>query len=96
MKSLIFLLPLLQLAAAEWELLWSDEFDGDTLDESAWTAREGFLGFNSEFQTYTPDNIEVKDGKLHITAQRDVGAQVGYTSGRLNSLDKVQVKYGTI
>ena len=88
----------------EWELLWSDEFDNN-LDASAagpneayWNIREGFLGLNSEFQTYTsnPDNVRVQDGMLHLTAIRDNHAQVGYTSGRVNTKDKVLIQYATV
>lgn len=28
----------------EWTLAWSDEFDGDTLDESKWNYRLDFWG----------------------------------------------------
>ncbi|CAB9503836.1 Beta-glucan synthesis-associated protein (SKN1) [Seminavis robusta] len=82
----------------EWQLLWSEEFDGDSLDDTFWNIRTGFLGFNSEFQTYTdhPENIRVQDGKLHISAVRDSSAQVGYTSGRVNTMDKMQLKFATV
>ena len=87
----------------EWELLWSDEFDSATTTVTApnndnWNIREGFLGLNSEFQTYTssPDNVNVQDGKLHLTAIRDSNAQVGYTSGRVNTKDKMLIKYATV
>jgi len=97
--------PTSALPNDEWQLLWSDEFDDNNNNErsrpsdSFWNTRVGFLGFNGEFQTYTDsleNNVYVEDGKLHLAAQRDSTAQVGYTSGRINTLDKVRVQYATI
>jgi Glycosyl hydrolases family 16 len=84
--------------ADEWQLLWSEEFDNDGLDSTFWNHEVGLLGFNAEFQTYTdsPDNVRVEDGKLHVSAVRDGSAQVGYTSGRINTMNKVQIKYATV
>ncbi|UKI37470.1 MAG: hypothetical protein L6V93_04875 [Clostridiales bacterium] len=48
-----------------WTLVWSDEFDGDKLDESKWNYRLYFWGKKSP--TFTKEGVEV-DGKsnLHI------------------------------
>ena len=55
------------------DLVWSDEFDGDTLDMTKWNYdwakgdQYGNGGWgNGEFQYYHPDNVSVKDGKLII------------------------------
>lgn len=48
-----------------WKLVWSDEFDGDTLDESKWNFRRYFWGKKSP--TFTDEGVEVKDGSLHIS-----------------------------
>jgi len=55
--------------AQNWNLEWSDEFDGPEIDFSKWeheVAAGG--GGNGEFQTYTPDsaNSYIQDGKLFI------------------------------
>ncbi|NRA28729.1 MAG: glycoside hydrolase family 16 protein [Parvularculaceae bacterium] len=54
-----------------WSLVWSDEFDGDSLDETKWTAEEAcWGGGNNERQCYTQreDNVEVVNGLLRLVA----------------------------
>ena len=64
----------------EWQLVWSDEFDGDTLDSSKWNFQIGdgkayvMAGWgNNEDQYYTdsPDNVRVEAGNLIISALAD-------------------------
>ena len=54
-----------------WKLVWHDEFDGDTLDESKWGFRRNFWG--KPFETFTNEGV-VLDGnsnlKLYLT-ERD-------------------------
>ena len=57
-----------------WELVWSDEFDGNAIDPAHWTlANDCWGGGNNERQCYTDRaaNSAVKDGVLLITAQRE-------------------------
>ena len=86
--------------AQEWELVWSDEFDGDELDESKWSyqygtgASEGLTGWgNNELQYYTDreENVYVKDGKLHIVAREESYNNRSYTSGRIRTINKGRV-----
>lgn len=54
-----------------WQLVWSDEFDGDSLDTTKWNYEEDcWGGGNNERQCYTDktENVSVKDGVLNITA----------------------------
>lgn len=56
--------------AGEWKLVWADEFDGDTLDQTRWTpAADCGGGGNDERQCYdaSPDTVSVKDGVLRLT-----------------------------
>ena len=48
----------------KWRLAWSDEFDGDKLDESKWNYRLHFWGFRSP--TFTTEGVTVADSKLSI------------------------------
>lgn len=57
-----------------WELVWSDEFDGTSVDTSKWSYEQNcWGGGNNEQQCYTnrPDNSFVADGVLNIVAKRE-------------------------
>lgn len=61
-------------AQATWELVWSDEFDGTTIDTSKWSHEKNcWGGGNNEQQCYTDRAVNsfVADGLLHIVAQRE-------------------------
>ena len=56
----------------QWELVWSDEFDGTTLDRKKWKPEKScWGGGNNERQCYTgrDKNIRVADGMLHLMAR---------------------------
>ena len=84
-------------------LVWSDEFDGDRIDTGNWFFQsgdgtdEGIPGWgNNELQFCLPDNAQVSDGLLRITArQQSVGA-FNYTSARIITRDRIAVRYGRI
>ena len=57
-----------------WELVWSDEFEGDRIDTGKWGFDvDCWGGGNEERQCYTDRarNATVTDGKLVITAHRE-------------------------
>ena len=57
-----------------WQLVWSDEFDGDALDASKWTHEVNcFGGGNNEQQCYTdrPENTQLADGSLNLIAREE-------------------------
>ena len=87
--------------ATNWVLSWSDEFDGTTLDLSKWSyqngtgAEYGVAGWgNNEQQYYTDENVQVKDGKLVITATEGTHG-MPYNSGRIWTMsdDRVTPKF---
>lgn len=65
----VLVLLMSQINAAEWELVWSDEFDYTGLpDPKKWGYEEGFVR-NNEAQYYTKarkENARVEDGMLII------------------------------
>ena len=66
--------PTAPLEGAGWELVWSDEFDGDTLDRSKWLPEQScWGGGNNERQCYTdrPENIAVGNGSLILRAREE-------------------------
>lgn len=55
-----------------WALVWSDEFDGDAIDDTKWSHETNcWGGGNNELQCYTDraDNSFLEDGTLVIRAQ---------------------------
>jgi beta-glucanase (GH16 family) len=88
----------------EYKLVFSDEFDGDSLDTSVWNHETGYgsNGWgNDEWQLYTSDeeNVRVENGNLIISARTsgNNGIRDGsITSGRINTMGKKAFKYGKI
>ncbi len=93
---------------AGWEMQWIDRFDGTEVDWNNWIAQVQ-ANFNAEVQCYTDDdssvdkNYDVSNGTLKIIARRQSincpglgGAPRTWTSGRINSKDKVEFQYGRI
>lgn len=80
----------------ETELVWSDEFDGDSLSEENWVFETGSHGWgNNELQNYVENtNVEVSNGTLKIIAKKEVSEGSNYSSARLNS--KNNFRYGKI
>ena len=83
------------------QYLWHDEFDGETIDTSKWTFEigTGAGGWgNNEWEYYTDrkENAYVKDGVLHIRAQKEDYEGQNYTSARMLTKGKFSFKYGTV
>jgi beta-glucanase (GH16 family) len=82
-----------------WELVWHDEFDGDTIDEENWTYDLGGHGWgNGESQHYTnrSENARIEDGMLVIEARQESYMGSYYTSARLKSEGLQEFQYGRI
>jgi hypothetical protein len=82
-----------------YHLVWEDEFNGNSLNTADWNYEYHEPGWvNQELQKYVDDsqNICVKDGKLIIRAVKtvDQDGKVSYTSGRINTQNKHDFKYG--
>ncbi len=86
---------------SDWELVWSDEFEANTLDPENWNFQVEEAGrFNKEWQRYTnsSENAYIDQGCLVIKAvhESDVHGSDQYTSARLNTANKQAWKYGKI
>ena len=67
-------------------LVWREEFSGVSLDGSNWTHETGTGDMgrgNKERQYYRPDNAEVRDGFLVITAREEPFGDRDHTSSRI-------------
>ncbi len=95
---------------AKYELVWSDEFNGSSLDTSKWTAVANCTDhWNEEQQCYTADAVSVSGGNLIIKSERRKLGGYNFTSGSVKSdgstfingkittgSSKYTVKYGKI
>ncbi|MBP5492700.1 MAG: family 16 glycosylhydrolase [Clostridiales bacterium] len=83
-----------------YNLLWSDEFDGDAMDESKWNYEPHEPGWtNNELQEYTTstDNVFVRDGKLVLKAiKTEKDGKEYYTSGKVTGQNKTDFLYGKV
>jgi beta-glucanase (GH16 family) len=88
-------------AASTWNLAWSDEFDGSSLNTANWTAETGTGSGgwgNNELQYYTnrSQNLQVTGGNLVITAQKEAYGGMNYTSARIKTQGLKNFTYGKI
>ena len=86
-------------AQTSWNLIWSDEFSGNSLDLNHWSYEFGGGGWgNNELVYYTnqPDNISVSTGTLKITATRENPGPMEYQSARIITKDKFSFLYGKV
>ncbi len=82
---------------ATYHLVWSDEFDGTSVDASAWNFETGGNGWgNNEKQYYQASNATESNGYLVITAKKETVGSNGYTSARMTTQAKKEFKYGKI
>jgi beta-glucanase (GH16 family) len=88
-----------------WTLVWSDEFggaNGSAPDSSKWTVETGGDGWgNHELEYYTnrPQNVQIQNGSLVITALKEMytgkdGVSRNYTSARMMTAGKFEQQYG--
>ena len=82
--------------AVSYHLIWSDEFNGTSVDGSKWNLDNGNPGVNNELEYYQAANAAVTGGNLVITArQQSMGGQP-YTSAKLETAGKFSTTYGRI
>ena len=79
-----------------WELVWADEFDGPYLNLEYWTKVDRKDNFNNELQYYTPQNSYLENGCLYLTALAEAKSGKEYTSGMVQTMDKLSLCYGKI
>lgn len=94
-------LPAAPVATAVGDLIWSEEFEGPSgtaPNPAVWTLETGAHGWgNAELQNYTTSRANSAldgQGNLVITARRE--ADGSYTSARMMTNDKVELRYGRI
>jgi beta-glucanase (GH16 family) len=77
------------------ELVFSDDFDGDTIDESKWNIREGYIGHGAIENTAARENLAVRNGSLFVTVKRDPSNPVHpYSSGQMDTDGRFSHTFG--
>ena len=104
--TIIVLLVSLQAIAQNWQLVWSDEFNGNSLDNSKWTHSIGTGDWgwgNGELQYYQPNNASIANGKLTIEARQEPQGIPGqwnvpyyYSSSKITTYNKFDFRYGKV
>jgi len=88
------------LNAQNYQLIWSDEFNGTFVDQSNWVFETGNNNGwgNNELEYYTNriDNAYLDNGNLVIKALKENYGGNNYTSARIKTQGKFSVKYGKI
>jgi beta-glucanase (GH16 family) len=89
--------PLPAGQTGNWNMLFHDEFDGNSLDTSKWTTcyfnfkvGDGCDHDQNELELYQPDNISVNNGVLTLQAEKKTvnatnGQTYNYTSGMITT-----------
>lgn len=88
-----------QLSYEGYSLKWQDEFEEAVLNKEDWNVELHAPGWvNAELQEYvdSDENIYLKDGKLILKPVKTVNenGEASYTSGRINTQNKHNFKYG--
>lgn len=81
---------------SSWHLIWADEFDGPTVDETKWRVEDAALVKNNEMQYYAPDEVYIENGCLVLRSRaRKMGGR-DYTSGLVETRDRFDFLYGRV
>lgn len=83
-----------EIPEKKWQLVWQDEFDGEEIDKSKWNILIRETSKHDELQYYVPEDVYIHDGNLRIRSKIKNYGNKKYTSGRLNTKDKLAITYG--
>ncbi len=98
--SAFLILPIQNLSAQNYKLLWSDEFNESSLDAGIWTYEtgnnKGWGNNEKEYYTNRPENLYLQNGVLVIQARKENYQGYEYTSARIKTQGKKFFQYGKI
>ena len=112
-KKYVFFLTVLfsiQLNSQSWQLIWEDNFDGNSIDASKWThdygtgSQFGMWGWgNGELQYYQAQNTTVNNGIATIEVKEEPSGLVDswnntsyYSSSKITTRGLFDFRYGKI
>lgn len=97
MLALIMLFIVVNSSSSQdWQLVWSDEFEGSSVNVDNWNFELGTSNDNIQYYTDRSDNCQIVDGKLCIIVKRENYLGMEYTSSLINTVNKVNWRYGKI
>lgn len=79
--------------SGNYSLVWSDNFDGTTLNAANWVY-DNNVHVNGEAQQYASNNVTVSGGVLKLTAKKEVNNGYQFTSGRIITKGLKDWRYG--
>lgn len=80
-----------------YQTVWSDEFNGSTVDTANWNFETGGKGWgNHEQEYYQAANATVANGNLVITVKQEDVQSNHFTSSRMTTKGKHEFLYGKI
>lgn len=88
----------------QWNIVWSDEFNGKSINTNIWSFEGGngcpnICGWgNNELEYYTSNSLNayVTNGLLHIVALQQSTNGFSYTSARMKTQNNFTTTYGRI
>ena len=84
------------ITISDWQLVWSDEFNGREVDRSFWNFDIGPINDCVHYFTDRPENARVVDGKLQIIALEESYKGFSYTAALLKTSHSIYWRYGRI
>lgn len=100
MKFTAFLVVLFAAGSAHaqnWQLVWSDEFNGSIGPSWVFETGTGGNGWgNNELEYYRRENATIENNALAITAKREDFGGMRYTSARMKTQGVKTFRYGRI
>jgi len=79
---------------APYTLVWSDEFNGSSINSDNWSVADTNVVYNNELEAYKTDNAFVKDGNLVLEAKKESYLGKDYTSGKVVTKGKQAWTFG--
>jgi beta-glucanase (GH16 family) len=81
-----------------WNIVWSDEFSGTSINTNIWTYdlgnNNGWGNNELEYYTNSPQNAYVSNGFLHLVALQQSVSGCSYTSARMKTEGLFSAEYG--
>ena len=78
-------------------LIWHDEFDGNTLDNSKWNKYWGLSSYNTIYPLDNSEVAKVSDGQLDFSSIKNYPySNADYSSAYIHTRERFEFRYGLI